>query len=50
MDPDEDLLKNAVKFKPVRVCPRCGNISLYFKKDKIICSECGYSENIPQVK
>lgn len=47
---DKKFEKNVPKFSVVKECPKCGQLSLSFKSDKIICSSCGYEQSIPAIR
>jgi ribosomal protein S27AE len=42
--------KKIPKFSVVQECPKCGQLTLSFKANKIVCSNCGYEENVPAIK
>jgi ribosomal protein L37E len=51
MNHDEpEFEKKVPKFSVVRECPKCGQLSLSFREGKIICSNCGYGENVTAIK
>jgi len=51
MNPDEeDWKKQLEKFKVVQRCPRCNELSLKFGQGKIKCSNCGFEQNVGEVK
>ena len=51
MNPEEgDWKKQFEKFKVVQKCPRCNELSLKYLNGKINCSECGFEQNIGEVK
>jgi len=47
---EEDWKKQLEKFKVVQKCPKCGELSLTYAGGKIRCSECGYGQDIPNIK
>ena len=50
MNHDEEHFKKELeKFSLVKKCPKCGKLSLRFREDKLICSECGFEQNIGKV-
>ena len=50
MNPDDGGWKKQLgKFKVAQKCPRCGKISLKYEKGKIICSECGFEQNVGEI-
>jgi len=42
--------KKIPRFSVVQECPKCGQLALSFKADKIICSNCGYEQKVPTIK
>ena len=51
MDHDEeDWKKQIEKFKIVQRCPKCGKLSLKFAEGKIKCSDCGFEQNVGEIK
>mgnify|MGYP001618071032 FL=1 len=46
---DGDWKKQLGKFKAVKKCPRCGELSLKYEKGKITCSECGFEQNVGEI-
>ena len=51
MDHDEeDWNKQIEKFKIVQRCPKCGKLSLKFAEGKIKCSDCGFEQNVGEIK
>ena len=50
MDPDDGGWKKQLdKAKVVQKCPGCGELSLKYEKGKIICSECGFEQNVGEI-
>ena len=47
---NDDTEKKVRKFSVVKECPKCRQLSLSFKDNKLVCSSCGYNENIPSVE
>ncbi|MBI2542399.1 hypothetical protein HYV80_06860 [Candidatus Woesearchaeota archaeon] len=41
--------KKLPRFSVVQQCPKCSQLSLSFRGNKIICSNCGYENSIPEV-
>ena len=51
MNPDdEDWKKQFDKFKVVQKCPICGQLTLKFVDGKIKCSNCGFEQNVGEIK
>ena len=51
MNHDGEKFENKIrKFSVVQECPKCGQLSLAFRKGKIVCASCGYNEDIPMVR
>ncbi|MBS3132017.1 hypothetical protein J4212_06290 [Candidatus Woesearchaeota archaeon] len=38
------------KFRIIQKCPRCGSLALSFVDGKLLCGECGFEQNIGQIK
>ena len=50
MNHDEEHFKKEInKFSFASKCPKCGKMSLIFREDKLICSECGFEQNKTKV-
>ena len=50
MNHGNGLKKKLQRFSVVQKCPRCGQLSLSFRENKICCSNCGYEERVPTVR
>ena len=51
MNHDEpDFEKKLQRFSVVKECPKCRQLSLSFKENKISCSNCGYEEKVPTIR
>ncbi|MBI2660572.1 hypothetical protein HYX07_05405 [Candidatus Woesearchaeota archaeon] len=37
-------------FSVVQECPKCGQLCLSYRQNKIICSNCGYEQSVPAIK
>lgn len=46
---DEHFKKDFEKFKLAQKCPRCGKIELKFVEGKLLCSNCGFGQNIGSI-
>ena len=46
---EEHWRKQFEKFSVAKKCPKCGKLSLIYREGKIICSECGYEQNVAKV-
>jgi len=50
MNHDEEHWKKQLgKVKVVQKCPKCGQLSLKYEKGKLICSSCGFEQNIGEI-
>ncbi|MBI2655473.1 hypothetical protein HYX06_03560 [Candidatus Woesearchaeota archaeon] len=47
---DEDFENKTRKFSVVQQCPKCGQLSLAFRKGKVFCANCSYNEDIPMLR
>jgi len=45
MDRYEEL-KREVDIKQVKRCPKCNSLSLSFQGKKLICSKCGFKQDV----
>ena len=50
MNYDDELENKTGKFSVVQACPKCGQLALSFRKGKVACASCGYTEGIPTVR
>ena len=51
MNHDEpDFEEKLQKFSVVKACPRCNQLSLSFKHNFIVCTNCGYEEKVPTIR
>ena len=51
MNHDEhEFEKKLQKFSVVKKCPQCKQLSLSFNGSLIICSNCGYEEQMPVMR
>lgn len=51
MNHDEGHWKKQLeKFSLVKKCPKCGKLSLIYRENKIICSECGFEQTVAKVE
>ena len=51
MNHDEPDFENELKkFSVVKLCPKCKELSLSFKRGSLICENCGYMEKINTVR
>ena len=51
MNHDEPKFEEKLqKFSVVQECPRCRKLSLSFRENRILCSNCGYEEKIPAIR
>ncbi|MBI2658865.1 hypothetical protein HYX05_02055 [Candidatus Woesearchaeota archaeon] len=51
MNHDEpEFEKKLRKFSVAKECPRCRQLALSYKNNKICCSSCGYEEDIPSLR
>ncbi|HLC50535.1 MAG TPA: hypothetical protein VJI97_03850 [Candidatus Nanoarchaeia archaeon] len=46
MDNDEDIARKLRKFSVVKQCPKCGQLSMEYVNGKIMCSGCGFEQNV----
>ena len=47
---EEDWKRQIEKFKVVQKCPKCNEITLKFIEGKIKCSNCGFEQNVGEIK
>ena len=51
MNHDEPKFEKKIpKFSVVQKCPKCMQLSLSFKENKISCNNCGYEEKVPIIR
>ncbi len=51
MNHDEPRFEKKLrKFSIVSQCPRCKQLALSYKNNKICCSNCGYEEDIATIR
>ncbi|MBI2548478.1 hypothetical protein HYW21_03945 [Candidatus Woesearchaeota archaeon] len=43
-----DFTEKLRKTSVVKECPRCGNLTLMYAGKKIICTHCGFEEDLPE--
>ena len=46
----QDWKRQIEKFKVVQKCPRCGELGLKYSQGKIKCDNCGFEQNIGEIK
>ncbi|MBL7054340.1 hypothetical protein ISS05_01115 [Candidatus Woesearchaeota archaeon] len=46
---EEHWKKQTEKFSLAKICPKCGKLSLSYREDKLICSECDFEQTVAKV-
>ncbi len=47
---ESEFEKKLQKFSVVKVCPKCGQLSLLYKKNTVYCTNCDYEEELPAMR
>lgn len=45
-----DIIKDIEEVKIVKRCPKCNGLGLTYSKGGVKCNDCGYEENIQDIR